>query len=100
MNGHDEDWQLALQTLFQMPFLFILDRKARSLCCKKKNSTLKICLNLPYYIVPTKTIFTQQKIIAGMSKLYMRLKVLSPVLSLLINIVSFLQLFMQVHLLQ
>jgi hypothetical protein len=34
MNNHNEDWQLALQTMFQMPFLFVLDPKARSLCCR------------------------------------------------------------------
>jgi len=34
MNGHNEYWQRTLHIMFQMPFLFVLDPKARSLCCK------------------------------------------------------------------
>jgi hypothetical protein len=30
MNNHNKDWQLAFEIMFQMPFLFILDPKARS----------------------------------------------------------------------
>jgi hypothetical protein len=34
MNGHNKDWQLALHTMFQMPFLFVFDPKVGNLCCK------------------------------------------------------------------
>jgi hypothetical protein len=39
---HNNNWQLAFQTMFQMPFLFILNHKIRNYCCKSSFQMQKI----------------------------------------------------------
>ncbi len=94
MNGHNKDWQLALQTMFQMPFLFVLDPKTRSLCCKSFFQLRKFVLIYLITLFQQIQLLHNKKLLQEWTKLYKRSKVLSPILNLLINIVSFLQLFM------
>ncbi len=67
MNGHKEDWEPTLQTMFQMHLLFVLDHKAKSLCYRSSFQFQNFVLIYMNYIVPTKIALTQQ-VIARMKK--------------------------------